>query len=86
MTCKRCGHEHPPPNLAEVAEEVIQLIRDTTPGPRDGATVLALALGRLSEIFKIDVEEMLVLVRGSYDLSRTIGDDPMPPRGSEWTS
>jgi hypothetical protein len=85
--CAHCGKEHPKPNPAEAAELVLSVVHDVTIGPRDGAAVLALALGRLCEIYTIPLEGMIRLVHGSHAISREISSaGPMPQRGTEWVS
>jgi len=85
MPCKNCGEEHPPPDLSEVVAEVMRLVHSTTTGPAQGAAVLAVSLGRLCEVFNVDVAAMVKLVRASHAMSRTVSESgPLPNRGTEW--
>ena len=85
MSCEHCGKEHAPSNLAEVAEDLLHWSCDATNGPKEGAAVLALTLGRLCEVYNVQLQPMLTLTRGSFEHSKTITESgPMPTRGTEW--
>lgn len=87
-TCQHCGKEHPPPTLGEIAEVVLDVVRETAGTPKEGAVVLALALGRLIAVCGLDLESFLKVTREAYELSDgKVGvkrERLFPIRGSSW--
>jgi hypothetical protein len=56
--------------ILDISEELVRAAARLTPNPRLGASVLALALGRVCALPGIDLDRMLSLVRVSRESGR----------------
>lgn len=83
-TCPQCGKDHPAPTTEQKVLLILRLLAELSPTPREGADLLAIALGQLAAYSQADLDVLVKLVQDNHVVGQAVSSSPLPPRGTSW--